>query len=329
MQSPHPAVLSDGSLLNFSRTFPFGGAHLFKQDRVTLQRKEVAYIPDRHWLTPAWMHDFAATDKHAVLIEQPLYMDFLAMLAGWEHDALWMRWRPTEGCRVHLITLDGSKPVKTFWTPAFSYIHIGNAFESEDGRTLHVDLGVFKDAQILNDLKLQPLRQGPERPEGGKEISPCTYQRLDIPLTGTGPFLQSPKPLVSDAAAKHVDFVDFPCVHPGYKGRYYRYVYVTCAVRPTNIANALAKIDVETGEVKVWHKPGGVTGEPHFVAKPDAVAEDAGVVLSQCVDETGSGFLLVLDASTWTELACAQLPYGIPYRFHGVWLAKHTARHAA
>eukprot|EP00879_Flechtneria_rotunda_P032800 GHRR01036153.1.p1 GENE.GHRR01036153.1~~GHRR01036153.1.p1 ORF type:complete len:114 (-),score=21.12 GHRR01036153.1:240-581(-) len=70
-------------------------------------------------------------------------------------------------------------------------------------------------------------------------------------------------------------------------------------------------------------------GEPHFVAKPDAVAEDAGVVLSQCVDETGSGFLLVLDAFTWTELACAQLPYGIPYRFHGVWLAKHTARHAA
>lgn len=34
----------------------------------------VAYIPDRHWLTPSWMHDFAATDKYAVLIEQPLYM---------------------------------------------------------------------------------------------------------------------------------------------------------------------------------------------------------------------------------------------------------------
>lgn len=45
MQSPHPAVLSDGSLVNFSRVFPFGGSHLFRQDRVTLERKEV-----RCWL---------------------------------------------------------------------------------------------------------------------------------------------------------------------------------------------------------------------------------------------------------------------------------------
>lgn len=25
---------------------------------------QVASIPDRHWLTPAWMHDFACTDKY-------------------------------------------------------------------------------------------------------------------------------------------------------------------------------------------------------------------------------------------------------------------------
>jgi carlactone synthase/all-trans-10'-apo-beta-carotenal 13,14-cleaving dioxygenase len=41
MQSPHPAVLSDGSMVNFSRVFPFGGTHLYRQDRVTLERKEV------------------------------------------------------------------------------------------------------------------------------------------------------------------------------------------------------------------------------------------------------------------------------------------------
>jgi hypothetical protein len=35
---------------------------------------QVAYVPDRHWLTPSWMHDFACTDKYAVLVEQPLYM---------------------------------------------------------------------------------------------------------------------------------------------------------------------------------------------------------------------------------------------------------------
>jgi hypothetical protein len=41
MQSPHPALQSDGSLLNISRTFPFGGSHVYLQDRTTLARREV------------------------------------------------------------------------------------------------------------------------------------------------------------------------------------------------------------------------------------------------------------------------------------------------
>lgn len=142
--------------------------------------------------------------------------------------------------------------------------------------------------------------------------------------------LQGPVPLIPDAASKHVDFVDFPTIHPDYKGKPYRsadsgcgcwrgsivaiacslcfgpnrqtchqltqypcmstqqtfvrlttacineslppsavlllhihhrYVYLACAVRPSNIGNALAKLDLCTGEVKVWHAPGGITGD--------------------------------------------------------------------
>jgi carotenoid cleavage dioxygenase-like enzyme len=68
-------------------------------------------------------------------------------------------------------------------------------------------------------------------------------------------------------------------------------------------------------------------GEPHFIPQPGAehadgaAAEDAGVVLSQCVDVEGRAFLLVLDAATWEELGRAVLPYATPYRFHGVWVA--------
>jgi hypothetical protein len=44
-----------------------------------------------------------------VLLEHPLYLDFLGMVGGWDNDAAWMKWRPQEGVRVHLVTLDGSK----------------------------------------------------------------------------------------------------------------------------------------------------------------------------------------------------------------------------
>jgi hypothetical protein len=41
------------------------------------------------------------------------------MLMGWDNDAVWMRWRPQEGTRLHLVTLDGSK-VKTAWVVQLS-----------------------------------------------------------------------------------------------------------------------------------------------------------------------------------------------------------------
>lgn len=49
---------------------------------------QVAYIPDRHWLTPSWMHDFACTDKYAVLLEQPLYM-VRFVEDPWVIDSVW------------------------------------------------------------------------------------------------------------------------------------------------------------------------------------------------------------------------------------------------
>jgi hypothetical protein len=67
------------------------------------------------------------------------------------------------------------KPARTFLAPAFAYVHVGNAFESADGSALHVDLGVFDDGNILNDLKLQALRRGWAPGGGGsaRGISRC------------------------------------------------------------------------------------------------------------------------------------------------------------
>lgn len=76
------------------------------------------------------------------------------------------------------------KPVRTFTTPGFSFVHVGNAFESEDGTTLNVDLGVFDSANILNDLKMMSLRQGPDE---GRDVTGCPYMRLSLPLSEADP----------------------------------------------------------------------------------------------------------------------------------------------
>jgi hypothetical protein len=42
-----------------------------------------------------------------------------------------------------------------------------------------------------------------------------------------------------------------------------RFSYFLSAVRPTNMGNALSKLDLQTGEVQTWHTPGGAVGERH------------------------------------------------------------------
>jgi carlactone synthase/all-trans-10'-apo-beta-carotenal 13,14-cleaving dioxygenase len=58
-----------------------------------------------------------------------------------------------------------------------------------------------------------------------------------------------------------------------------------------------------------------------FIARPGSSAEDDGVVLAPGVDAEGHGIMVVMDAATWTETARVQLPFGVPNRFHGMWLS--------
>jgi beta,beta-carotene 9',10'-dioxygenase len=76
--------------------------------------------------------------------------------------------------------------------------------------------------------------------------------------------------------------------------------------------------DVAERTTTVWASDGCYPGEPVFVAEPGAEAEDAGALLSVVLDgDSGSSFLLVLDAATLDELARAEVPRHIPFGFHG------------
>lgn len=75
---------------------------------------------------------------------------------------------------------------RSFTCPTFFFFHVGNAFESEDGTSLCVDLAAYDDPAILNDLLLEPLRRPALAPDGqlAAPLSPSAYKRLTIPLTG-------------------------------------------------------------------------------------------------------------------------------------------------
>jgi carotenoid cleavage dioxygenase-like enzyme len=87
---------------------------------------------------------------------------------------------------------------------------------------------------------------------------------------------------------------------------------------PSDFVNQLVKLNVESGEVDLWYEDGCYPGEPVFVPAPSAKSEDDGLILSVVLDTSVEySFLLILDASSFVEIARAEIPHPIPFGFHG------------
>ena len=65
-----------------------------------------------------------------------------------------MDWRPEDRKTLHVVDLqNGSR--RSYSAPPCFVFHWANAFESADGRFLHIDACLYEDPQICNDLYLK------------------------------------------------------------------------------------------------------------------------------------------------------------------------------
>lgn len=247
---------------------------------------------------PAYIHSFAMSEKHIVLVEFPLAVQPLQLLFGGQPYIETYRWLPERGSRFTVVEKDSGKIVKQVTgEPCFAFHHI-NAYE-EDG-TVVVDLAHFPDPAIMNALYLDQLR-------GHGSMKPGTYTRYRIPL-GAGALEER---RISDVP------VEFPRIHyardAGHKHR-----FVWGASQEGDFIDTVVKFDLDTGEVLKWRSPGCFPGEPVFVPDPKAGSADQGVLLCVVLDGVAQrSCLVVLDAVSLTELARAILPVAIPFGFHG------------
>lgn len=85
--------------------------HFDPQDPRTLERTEIAFVADRNPLAGAWIHDFAISQNYAIICETPLYFNLGSLLLGTPCEYIFLDWAPSDGTRVHVVSLDGSKKV--------------------------------------------------------------------------------------------------------------------------------------------------------------------------------------------------------------------------
>jgi beta,beta-carotene 9',10'-dioxygenase len=298
----HPHLdRASGGMLNYSAKL--GPSNRYRFFRVDPNGSEPEVIGELAVREPAYMHSFGLTPRWLVLVEFPFVVNPISIPLSGRPYIENFRWKPERGTRLTLIDRSSGKATGPFETePCFAFHHV-NSFE-RDGEVV-VDMCVYKDAAIVNDLYMGNLR-------GGAPIAEPELRRLRVsPDRGT---------VVNE---RIVDGgLELPRINYGRcNERSYRYVW---GVRDggSGWLDTIVRIDLENHTQSVWTADGCYPGEPVFVPAPGATREDEGVLLSVVFDSAeGSSFLLVLDAATLGELARAVAPHHIPYGFHGQFVA--------
>jgi len=109
---------------------------------------------------------------------------------------------------------------------------------------------------------------------------------------------------------------EFPQINHRFGKKDYTYVY--SLVNALDADSGISKLNVKTSEVIDWYPGDGIfVGEPVYVDRPSASAEDDGVllvgVLNSKLKQSG---VFVLDAKDLSVLGSAYGPDVVPFGFH-------------
>jgi beta,beta-carotene 9',10'-dioxygenase len=249
---------------------------------------------------PAYMHTFAVTERYVILAEFPLVVNPLRLLLSGRPFIENFRWEPERGTRFWVVSKDDGRIVTTHQADAFFAFHHVNAFERGDDIVL--DISAYPDPGIIESFYLKNLRNG-----------------VDIPTPEVRRYHLARKKHGCSHEVLSSGNLELPRInYRRNSAREYQYTYGVGTRRPRNFIDELVKVDVRSGGRRTWFEDGTYPGEPVFVASPAASREDEGVILAAVFDgNSGTSFLLALDAETFEELGRAIVPHHIPLGFHG------------
>jgi carotenoid cleavage dioxygenase-like enzyme len=295
---PHRAPHS-GELVSYATHFgPSTHYRLYARADGDAKPRVIATLPASR---PSYMHSFAITERHAVLVEFPFVAVPAAIALSGRPFIENFHWKPERGTRFLVVDLETGRLQGSYQSEPFFAFHHVNAFD-RDGE-LVIDLCAYDDAEIVQAVYLDKLRTVEPH------LPPASLRRYVLPLGG------------GDVRSERLSDVSMELPRIDYErhnGRPYRYAYGVGSQSEGDFPNRIVKADVERRESAAWSQTGTYPGEPIFVRVPGDEREDGGLLLSIVLDPAaGASFLLVLDATDLTEVARAWVPHSIPFGFHG------------
>ncbi|KAM3218324.1 carotenoid cleavage dioxygenase 8 B, chloroplastic [Capsicum annuum] len=319
IHSAHP-IVTDSEFITLIPDLINPGYLVVRMDAGTNERKYIGRVSCRGGPAPGWVHSFPVTENYIIVPEMPLRYCAQNLLKAEPTPLYKFEWHPHSKAFMHVMCKASGNIVASVEVPLYVTFHFINGYEEkdEDGRVSAVIADCCEhsaDTTILDKLRLDNLRSYAGK---GDVLPDARVGRFRIPLDGS-PYGELEAALDPN---EHGRGMDMCSMNPAYLGKKYRYAYACGAKRPCNFPNTLTKIDLFDKKAKNWYDDGAVPSEPFFVARPGATEEDEGVVISMISDKNGEGYALILDGSTFEEIARAKFPYGLPYGLHGCWVPK-------
>ncbi|WP_420477926.1 carotenoid oxygenase family protein [Brevundimonas sp. FT23028] len=249
----------------------------------------------------SYMHDFTATARHLVIVMQPWVFERPGMPMTSQ-----FAWKPELGTQVMVVDKADLSRTRIFELPAFSYFHLGDAWEDASG-AIRFDVAAGKDITFVVE-GARVLVEG----RGTVPGSPSELSLVTLYPDGRAE-------MVSSGIAG-----EFPKCDPRRAGRVRRRTVHTAGERGGRpLPDGLAVHDWETGRSDAFSFGDDViVEEANWVPKPGRSGEtDAWLVAPAINLREGVTELHVFDAARVSDgpVVSWRADVALPAGFHGIW----------
>lgn len=251
----------------------------------------------------AFIHDFAITPHYYIFFQNPVALNPFPFVLGWRGAGQCIAFKANQPTRIWVVPRAEGK-VQVLDTAACFVFHHANAYE--EGETLVIDSICYAQFPTLD---------------------PDTdFRQVDFNALPEGQLWRFRANLVAQTVETETltqRCCEFPTLNPSWVGQPYRFVTMGTAHEMQGNAplQAVTKLDLHSGIQATWSAaPHGFVGEPLFVPKPGATAEDEGWILDWVYNaQNHRTDVVILDAQALEQGPIAVLPlkHHVPYGLHG------------
>ncbi|WP_169711802.1 carotenoid oxygenase family protein [Henriciella litoralis] len=251
----------------------------------------------------AYIHDWAMTDRHLVIMVQPWVNENLRppIVEGFE-------WRPEEGFRFLIVDKDDFSNQRWAQGPARAFFHTGAAWEESDG-TIRLDAALYKEPILGVGGGVDEIRG---KWGGRNDGFTSNFTQIVIPPSGDARLIETGLE------------GDFPQVDPrrhGLSRRMTALVSGPSKVHPGH--TAISVLDWETGQTDTFDfGDTRMVEEFLFVPKPGKAGEAESWLVGPVLNlKTGTTDICVFDAAHVSDgpVCIWRGTRSWPLGFHGTW----------